>query len=413
MSEYNEAYLHRLKTEYNQAVQLLATAHVSHNTSKIVETCDQEKSACDLLSKVICEIEGALMEMSHAVDANETQKESFNTIDLIQKDWKVLLFLSRKNLVSYYHRNHHRIEEPVATTDTEDTIDYWTEDVEPVKRVVKITSVKELYDLALDTYELMLDLELCEIPVIQFTAELALDCGDVWTSKQLISFYQPKFSLLYRHYLQQMEKKISSVSVGRSLSGGEVATSTGVSGSSLCELDSEITTIPTLSFDQAVKVVDVMAIHWHIHSLHNQSQWNKWLSAVKVDLIDLLPVASGCTNQPVSTSVTFADGVNDTITTSGIDVEEAIVDSGTATQGENILSTLSQSQSQSQLAPSHGTQPGEQRSSRSKGLQQAMMLDHTEKALKSDVDKENYSDAQQSLIYIQVSGTLSRLFSSQ
>jgi hypothetical protein len=193
-SRCSEARLHSLRQQYHEALGSLNdlpswSAKYRHDFSKVHSN----------FVELIVSLENSL----------DIMHNTLTSISL-QREWKLVLFLARKNLIDMLYRliPTGGDESDIACffksfVDCEEPQYFQSEDDASRSLVL---SLDDLYAMALDNYELMLELDMCELPVVQITIKIALQSKDYWTFKQLWQLHKAKFTVLYRSFVREMEE---------------------------------------------------------------------------------------------------------------------------------------------------------------------------------------------------------------
>jgi hypothetical protein len=169
---YNEGFYNEIKAKYSNALMILGDP-----SSSLIEF----DSALTSLQEISASIQKLLPDQR--LSASEDASITANQSDSYTVKWKKLLFLSRKN----YLQCKMKLINPKHTSSV----------------ALTKAELESLYLSAIETFELMLDLNESDLVMMQVIFFFSLQCEDYWTFEHLLNAYSGEFNRFYANYLKE------------------------------------------------------------------------------------------------------------------------------------------------------------------------------------------------------------------
>lgn len=196
---YNDAYYSSVKLQYTQVIQ--SVTDFSKASKQVLES--SVKSLQEICARV-----SPLLPSNNDLDLPITSNS-------YTSKWRQLLYLVQKMILKY--ESLLRTLSLKKKTEDQEEESYFVDEADSPFHTKKYQEKKkQLYLLAVENFELMLDLNdetnsPVDLVMIQLLLFWSKECYDYWTFQQILHQYAPTFNKFYSKYIQEQWELLGSL----------------------------------------------------------------------------------------------------------------------------------------------------------------------------------------------------------
>lgn len=195
---YNDAYYNSVKLQYTQVIQSVP---------------DFSKASKPVLESSVNSLQEICAKVSPLLPSNYDSDLPITNNSYTSK-WRQLLYLVQKMILKYESLLR-TLTLKKKSDDQEEEIYFLDEADSPFHTKKYQEKKKQLYLLAVENFELMLDLNdetnsPVDLVMIQLLLFWSKECEDYWTFQQILHQYAPTFNKFYSKYIQEQWELLGS-----------------------------------------------------------------------------------------------------------------------------------------------------------------------------------------------------------